>query len=116
MKKKPLQATRTTPPVVEYVAVGRTAAWVVGGVVGGEPWRATVVGGEDGVVTLGWAVSGRGGGVTGFGLGATAPLGGVVGVELAALRVVVVVVWASGEPDCNSLTTSRCSTTGAGRS
>lgn len=32
--KNPLQDTRTTPPAVEYVAVGLGGTWVVGGPAG----------------------------------------------------------------------------------
>lgn len=51
--KKPLQATLTTPPVVEYVAIGR-GGWVVGGtvgrMVGGVPGlMVAVMGGDVGV-------------------------------------------------------------------
>ena len=57
--KKPLQDTLTTPPAVEYVAVGRGGAWVVGGpagrVVAGAGGAVGAVGGGEagGVVIAG---------------------------------------------------------------
>ena len=106
--KNPSQATRTTPPTVEYVAVGREGAWVVGGVVAGGP-AATVVVGAGGGLGAGWVVGGAGAGA----FRGTVVRGRVV--DVGGL-VVVVVGRGSGGLDCSSLTTSLWGTTGAGRS
>jgi len=122
--KKPLQTTLTTPPAVEYVAVGR-GAWVVGGLAGRE------VGGAPGVVV---AVEGGGGATAtpGCGVGdAGAPETGAFGAAGAGSRPrdatvdvglsavggpLVGGVPAAGEADSSSLTTSWGARTGAGRS
>lgn len=89
--KKPLQATLTTPPLVEYVAVGRESAGLAERVVAGVP---DVVGGEDGaMVTPGCGDS-------------EGPAAGTV-VEVPAFGAVLVgAVSAADEPDSRSLTTS----------
>lgn len=124
--KKPLQATLTTPPLVENVAAGSDDGWVVGGlsgrVVGGDPGAvvAVVGGGIGAIVTLGGGVCAEGAvGGGGFGLLGTGPRPreGTVDVELLVFGVVVVgVVLAVDEPDSNSVTTSWWATTEAGRS
>ena len=114
--KKPLQATLTTPPAVEYVAVERGDAWVVGGlagrVVGGaDGGLAAVVGGEAGAtVTPGAGACGGGAaGTGGVGLAGAAPRprdGTVEGGTPAFGMVLVGAVLAVDVPDSSSLTTS----------
>lgn len=111
--RKPLQATLTTPPLVEYVAVGLGAAGVVGGlavrVVGGAWAVAAVVGGEAGGIVAPGGGLGDGGGTGTVGLAGVGPRprGGTVEAgAFAFAAVVVVVVLAAGDPDSSSLTTS----------
>jgi hypothetical protein len=99
----PSPATRTTPPAVEYVAVGPDGAWVVTVVVTGGG-AATVVAGAGRVVGGEVAVVGD--------LRVTVVRTTRV-VVVGAGRVVVVVV---GGTVASWLTTSRRGTTGAGRS
>jgi hypothetical protein len=105
--KKPSHATLTTPPLVEYVAVGRVGARVVGVVVGVDG-AATVVVGEGGGLTAAGVVPG---GVVVVAFRGTVVVGRVVVVA----GLVVLVAPASGAA-WSWLTTSRCGTTGAGRS
>lgn len=98
----PSQATLTTPPLVEYVAVGRVGAKVVAGAAG-EVFAATVVDGVAGGLTDGGVVPADGTVEAGTVRG-TVVRGRVVGV---GAFVVVVEDLGSGEPDCNWLTTSR---------
>lgn len=73
--KKPLQATRTTPPLVEYVAVGRGDGWGAAGLAG-RVWSgvfgavaSVVVGGIGAVGTPGCKGGGGAGGEGGLGAG-----------------------------------------------
>jgi len=122
--KKPLHATLTTPPLVEYVAVGRGDGDGVAGPAGGRPdpvpgTVVTVVGGDNGGTgTLGGgAWDGDPTGSRGLGLPAAdpRPLAGTVEVEAFAGTVVLVGVPADGSGS-SSLTTSWCARTTAGRS
>ena len=123
--KKPLHATLTTPPLVEYVAVGRGDGWDAAGPAGGrtDPAPGTgvaVVGGEsDGTGTSGGAV-GDGGpaGPWGLGLPAAGPRPSA-GAEVGAVAGAVVLVGvapATDESGSSSLTTSWWARTAAGRS
>jgi hypothetical protein len=122
--KTPLQATLTTPPGVEYVAVGR--GWGAGGLVGRGSGRApgtaaSVAGGGTGSLSVpGCGPRGGGADATG-GLGRTAtgpwpPVGIVEGEATVAGVVVVVGDVVSCPPDSTSLTTSSWARTRAGRS
>ncbi|MDQ3641930.1 MAG: hypothetical protein M3450_10855 [Actinomycetota bacterium] len=107
-----MQATLTTPPLVEYVAVGLGAAGVVGGRVVGGAWAiVAVVGGEaGGIMTPGGGVGDGGAAGTGaVGLAGAGPRprdGTVVTGPSALAAVVAVVVLAAGDPDASSPTTS----------
>ena len=103
--KNPSQATLTTPPGVEYVAVFRDAGWVVGGAVTGGGAGTVVAGAE------GWGAGGAG--VVVGALRGTVVRDRVVEV-VGAGRVVVVVVVDGAL--ASWFTTSRRGTTGAGRS
>jgi len=104
--KKPLQATLTTPPLVEYVAVVGDGPVVGGlaGLVGGGLGR--VVWGEAGAVVTGACGSEDGGGAAGgFGLLGTGPPPREATVEVVLVGAVGA-VGAAGGPDRSSLTTS----------
>ena len=111
-----MQPTVADPPAVEYVAVGRWRAWVVGllgRVVGG------AVVGTGAATRGGWATAPYapgGGACAGGPAGGGAP-GGTVDVDPPALGTVMsgsVSAW--GSPGCSASTTSRWATTGGGRS
>lgn len=121
----PLQATLTTPPGVEYVAIGRGGGLGPGGGGGGRlAAPGTVVAGAGGMtgeaVTSGRG-SGEGGAATrgpGLATAGSPPLAGIVEVGPSVTGVVELGdgAWTPDWPAPTSLSTSSWARTGAGRS